>query len=215
MTYGGLTLAQYVAQLPLAPGKLWVTGHSLGGCLASVLAPYLYEAVCRARGLPSSCIVPITFAAPTAGNGAFAAYVDGLFAPHARRYHNTLDVIPHAWSLEGVDWILGSFPAPGPYLHRDPVLYSAVDLTWRFLYEWSYDYQQPTGDGTRLEGTLTARDLWAFEAGDQHSGQRYLQLLRSPTVIFPYPPAVTTALGEHEIEARAQARREVRKIREL
>src|SRR5215813_5747403 len=51
-----------------------ITGHSLGGCLASVLAP----CVADWRGSTSSLAV-YTIAAPSPGNADFAVYYNALF----------------------------------------------------------------------------------------------------------------------------------------
>ena len=70
-----------------------VTGHSLGGCVATVLAPWLKTSLKRI-GVEAP-VVPCTFAAPTAGNQAFTRYFADLF-PYAPRYYNNLDVVPLA-----------------------------------------------------------------------------------------------------------------------
>ncbi|HYW11666.1 MAG TPA: lipase family protein [Longimicrobium sp.] len=98
-----------------------VTGHSLGGCLASVLAVHLRH---RLPGVP---VAPVTFAAPTAGNAAFAAFFDALF-PGAPRYYNRLDVVPMAWA--GLDGVAALFPDPGI---RCP---SAFRETVRLVTKW-------------------------------------------------------------------------------
>ena len=75
-----------------------ITGHSLGGCLASVLAP----CVADWRGSTSSLAV-YTIAAPSPGNADFAAYYNTLFTDRsghstAFRFFNSLDVVPNAWA---------------------------------------------------------------------------------------------------------------------
>ncbi|HEX6038768.1 lipase family protein [Longimicrobium sp.] len=156
-----------------------VTGHSLGGCLATVLAPYL-----RHR-LPHVHVAPVTFAAPTAGNAAFAAHFDALF-PGAPRYHNRLDLVPMAWA--GLDGVGGLFPPPGP---RCP---SAFRQTVRIVCGWlaraGLDYAHP-GVGIELAGvperrfTRTDR-VAAFtrELVRQHHPDSYLALLGAPGLPF-------------------------------
>lgn len=95
--------------------QLCVTGHSLGGCLASTLALYLKEnpSVWDASG--KSNVSCITFAAPTAGNAAFAAHSDSTFSgvPNPPNWDPTLgttcdpvrcnfDVAPMAWIASNV-----------------------------------------------------------------------------------------------------------------
>jgi hypothetical protein len=75
-----------------------ITGHSLGGCLASVLAP----CVADWRGSASS-LADYTIAAPSPGNVDFAAYYNTLFTDPsghstAFRFFNSLDVVPNAWA---------------------------------------------------------------------------------------------------------------------
>jgi len=75
-----------------------VTGHSLGGCLASALAP------CVANWMGSAATISVyTIAAPSPGNAEFADYYNALFTDQsghstAFRFFNSLDVVPNAWA---------------------------------------------------------------------------------------------------------------------
>jgi triacylglycerol lipase len=81
-----------------------ITGHSLGGCLASVLAPCVASWIGR-----TSSVSVYTVAAPSPGNEDFATYYNTLFTLQsghsiAFRFFNSLDVVPNAWaSLETVE----------------------------------------------------------------------------------------------------------------
>lgn len=90
--------------------NLCVTGHSLGGCLAGTLALYLKENPTYWDNSGASNVSCITFAAPTAGNAAFAAYSDSMFngGPYPPNWDTSLgttfdavrcnfDVAPQAW----------------------------------------------------------------------------------------------------------------------
>ena len=107
------TLAQFLTTFFANPENAnvttVVTGHSLGGCLATIVAMWIARSLPNYRGT----IQPITFAAPTAGNSGFAKYYDELF-PSARRFQNSLDVIPLAYyDLGAIDGIYGGLlPAP-------------------------------------------------------------------------------------------------------
>lgn len=87
--------------------QLLVTGHSLGGNVTSVIVPWIASHV-PAFGpntmplsrLPSN-LTAITFAAPTAGNPAFATFLNNNPANYAA-YFNSNDVVPHAWATSGV-----------------------------------------------------------------------------------------------------------------
>jgi lipase (class 3) len=104
-------VATFLAGLPKGTNTFF-SGHSLGGCLASVLAPTLaYQ-----RGSSADFKV-YTFAAPSAGNADFAAYFNRLFADSsgtsmAFRVYNNLDIVPTSWaSLREITRLYD--PAPG------------------------------------------------------------------------------------------------------
>lgn len=83
-------LVEYLAKHRGVP--LIVTGHSLGGAQTTVMAMYL------ASVLPAgTIIVPNSFAAPTAGNQAFAALYEKTFA-YCPRWYNDLDLVPMAFA---------------------------------------------------------------------------------------------------------------------
>ncbi|MDV7104609.1 lipase family protein [Vibrio sp. TH_r3] len=68
--------------------KLWVTGHSLGGALASLYAGMLIEHGYAVHGI-------YTFASPRPGNGSFEAQLNShVFGPHYRVV-NSGDIVPH------------------------------------------------------------------------------------------------------------------------
>lgn len=178
---GGMKLEAFLAQATAESpdASVVVTGHSLGGCLATVLAPYLHHR------LPGVRVAPITFAAPTAGNAAFAAYFDGLF-PGAPRYYNRLDLVPMAWA--GLDDVGALFPAPGP---RCP---SAFKRTGRIVAGWlakaGLDYAHP-GVGMELAGMPERRFIrtdavaaFTLELVRQHHPDSYLALLGAPGLPF-------------------------------
>jgi hypothetical protein len=189
---GGVKLDAFLAQATAAaPGaSVVVTGHSLGGCLASVLAPHL-----RHR-LPEVRVAPVTFAAPTAGNEAFAAFFDARF-PGAPRYYNRLDVVPMAWA--GLDALASLFPPPGP---RCPAAFrETVRLVTRWLRRAGVSYAHP-GEGIELAGVPERRFLkmdpvaaFTRELLRQHHPDSYLALLGAPCLPFelvqlPVPIAI-------------------------
>jgi hypothetical protein len=181
----GLSLVEYLQRNAVfAPGSIVVTGHSLGGCLASVVAPYIYETIGRPNGHSSDAILPITFAAPTAGDIAFAKYVSGLFDGYPFRFENSLDIAPRCWTLAGLDWILNTYQ-PAPLI--SDFFYGVIDAVWWLLYEGGFNYTQP-GAGVVDLGKLIPEYWWFMEAGYQHSGETYLSMYGAPPVIFPVPP---------------------------
>lgn len=147
-----------------AQAALPVIGHSLGGGLATALAPWL-------EGVLGTPYWPLTFAAPAIGNEAFAMALASSYGSATSRFHNTLDVVPHAWA--GLDWIRSSFPA-GPTLPE--VARLAIDAAQDYFHARGIRYRQP-GPDQILKGTLQAGDSWAGEAGHQHATTTYRALL--------------------------------------
>lgn len=177
ITSNGQTLTQYLAAQGL-PGSasILVTGHSLGGCLASVLAPYLQNWV-NENGGSGGEVTACTFAAPTAGNQDFATFYTGLFGGDTR-YFNSLDMVPFAWQdLGGIK----NLYAGGPGCPWE--MSGAIDLMEGWMDYNGVSYAQP-GAGTGLAGTLAATTDWFTEVGDQHDHNTYLTLLNAPTLPF-------------------------------
>lgn len=84
-------LGPFLQQYPGMP--LVVTGHSLGGCLTSAVALSLSQSIDQTV----NPIVPVTFAAPTAGNQAYVDLYTKTFPPCVR-WFNTWDLVPMAFS---------------------------------------------------------------------------------------------------------------------
>ena len=171
-----------------------LTGHSLGGCLASALAP------CVADWTGSAASISVyTIAAPSPGNAEFADYYNALFTLQsghstAYRFFNCLDVVPNAWaSLATVETyypplvpctsditrVIGRAEAAvaGKYCQLGEVaLGSAIELSGTLL--------TPFGAYRgRLEPKAfeNARFLW--QAGQQHACTTYQALLQTPLTI--------------------------------
>ncbi|MBV8458629.1 MAG: lipase family protein [Acetobacteraceae bacterium] len=172
-----------------------ITGHSLGGCLASALAP------CVADWRRSSAfgISVYTFAAPSPGNAEFAEYYNALFTDQsghrtAFRFFNSLDVVPNAWaSLDTVETYyppLVSCPpditrlvaraetaVAGKYVQLGKVAVgSAVELSGTIM--------TPFGAYRgRMEPNAFKNALFLWEAAQQHACITYQALLQTPLIL--------------------------------
>jgi hypothetical protein len=190
LTAGGETLAQHLERLP-ASTPIVVTGHSLGGCLASVLAFRLFGM------LTGRSIRPITFAAPSAGNEKFCDVVQQAF-PHAERYFNRLDLVPMAW--HDLDRLGKLYDAPGP---RCPAAFADVVALARGRLQ-GLGYTQPgpgialpldgqpeirhAGEGLAARvGAWLGRHLYFAEALHQHMPDTYLDHLGAARLPFRMP----------------------------
>lgn len=168
---------------------IFITGHSLGGCLASVLAPWLASST----GLGSADNLKVyTFAAPAAGNDAFASYYNNLFTNSsgvstAYRVYNSLDVVPNAWAslptIETyyppfvtcpseiqslVNWAQGQISGSDYTQVGTDAGQSVVELTGHILYGPS-----TTAAAMDIIGDI----LFGLETTWQHQGANYLNLL--------------------------------------
>ena len=170
----------------LAQGsKLLVTGHSLGGNIASVIAPWIAANVPAFGGngggeitaLPPD-LTTITFAAPTAGNEAFASFLNGQ--PNYQAHFNTNDVVPYVWAASGL-WsvhdIDSLFPAPGP----SPAPRLVQDILQNKLNAMAsagISYTQTNGNVFAFP-TVTAggNDPWMWELDYQHNYAYCMQFL--------------------------------------
>ncbi|MFT3770227.1 MAG: lipase family protein [Minicystis sp.] len=86
------------ALLEQRPGaRVTVTGHSLGGVLATVFGLRLVENRDAWDPYGNTPLDVWSFAAPTAGNAAFAQYTDLRLGDALRRFWNTNDIVPSAW----------------------------------------------------------------------------------------------------------------------
>jgi len=156
-----------VAQLKACnPGTLNVVGHSLGGAMVTTLCLYLW-----ASGIvEKNSISPYTFAAPTAGDQAFATAFDTQF-DWAVCTINKYDLVPTAWAT------LASIPV---HFEANP-FYPTVNDT-------------PSGPGPTANPLNPVGILISNIAEDNTNGNVYVQPVQQPplnagsTALFtPYP----------------------------
>ncbi|WP_354644559.1 IPT/TIG domain-containing protein [Kitasatospora camelliae] len=190
----GTTLVQALTRLlsdaPPSP-TVNVVGHSLGGCIATVLALYL-------QALPWNGIAPqfgvVTFAAPTAGLQDFATLFDSVKWSVSEGYVNDYDMVPLAWAglATAKQWYpavhgpvapavvkdvlipeLEALPGPNTYVQPD----NAVPLNPH------YDTFDPAVVRSSVGDFLA-------QVAFQHANPTYLALLTAPPV--PSGPVVTS-----------------------
>ena len=179
LTSGGQTVLEYLAALPQVDGCepiILVTGHSLGGCIASLLAPWLVANLPSAK---TAWLTPITFAGPTAGNQGF---VDGLTSacPLRQIYVNPMDVVPRAW------WDVGAIPDIYGLWYFDPAVATWALTTVAALDLLDYPYVAVPSPIPPLPGSFITLDdpifglEWFQEAAAQHSCANYMALMGLP-----------------------------------
>ncbi|MDI2131134.1 IPT/TIG domain-containing protein [Yinghuangia seranimata] len=193
MSAAGLTLVEALsAALSAAPANptVLVIGHSLGGCLATMVAPYLQTLTWPGATAPVFGLY--TFAAPTAGGPDFAAYVTGpdLTWVVNERYVNCYDVVPLAW--ESIDTAKGWYPDKGPAADVDTkaVITALASLPGPNTYVQPGACSQLNPDYDINDSNLQKKSLQDFmgQAAYQHANNTYLGLLNAP--LLPMGPQV-------------------------
>lgn len=167
----GTSLEQFLSGV--CPEQVIVTGHSKGGALASTLALWLHET--RDVWAPGSRpdVQCWSFAAPTAGNAAFATRSNDALGAGCRRVVNALDVVPHAWTPSDLAAIEGLYdPASVVPLPTLAVLLGIIAGATTHL-----DYRHVGTTVTTLPGTLEpTATLFVEQMIHQHM-QAYCDLL--------------------------------------
>ena len=205
LTSGGQTVDQFLASFMLDPKNqnpvLVVTGHSLGGCLTTVVAPWLQFQLNRANAKVP--MVPATFAAPTAGNADFARYFDSCFS-HGMRYFNSLDVAPMAWgNISGMDdiYIPCGLPIPD-FIYV--LLLGFADAMWLT----GATYAQPFTNNAPLKGQCYKTSSWYDQAFYQHHTTTYMSLLGGTSIISEeWQPHMV--LGQPKVMAPSKLRTQI------
>jgi hypothetical protein len=180
----GISIGEYLLKNAVGNGKrLIITGHSLGGNMANVYASYYVQTL--PKGISSDNVFLYTFAAPAAGNPAFARDLDTKL-PSAWHYHNENDIIPN-FAVPDRIVFTGSLYTPQPVAAEITTTYKGqtVSLQEVFLLLAALftldDYQQPTNNytffPTKLDPTHEANTLggWLGQAGAQHQITNYVQ----------------------------------------
>ncbi|MFD8642646.1 IPT/TIG domain-containing protein [Streptomyces zaomyceticus] len=194
----GVTLAQALttALSQAQPNAtVYVTGHSLGGCIATMVAPYL-QTLTWPHGKPNFELH--TFAAPTAGGADFAAYVDSLDWQANERHYNINDMVPQAWNNLAAtkQW----YPAPGPAADTDveAVISTLAGLPGPHVYVHP-GKDAPLNDGyDPVDPDVVRKSLQDFmgQVAFQHANSTYLGLLGTPDVLPGPVVTVVTPVGQ-------------------
>jgi hypothetical protein len=220
-----ITLAALLQQISAGATRgldLFVSGHSLGGALTTILGLYLADTVNDWGSAANSVSVKTyTFASPTTGNQAYAEYYNGRssltnISWQAFRVFNEQDMAPFAYA--DIEGIVDSGIPLGPILALTIAAMAAVVQT--VLKDNGVSYTQ-VGNGQALNNNpptsqptcanpaelLTDFACWvAYE----HSTQTYATLLGAPAAGLAdhsLDMSSTTSATQGKLEARAAAAR--------
>jgi hypothetical protein len=150
------------------------TGHSLGGLLAPAMALWLVDyldATARPELAAKLRLDVYGYAGPTAGNAAFAAYLESR-VPASARYVNPLDIAPRAWDEAAMQELPRLYR---PRIGMEPIVKSLYDLC--VVLSRSKGYAQP-GKAIVVPSRVvpTRGNLFLLEAAYQHAVP-YLDML--------------------------------------
>lgn len=174
----GVSLKDTLLGLP-ENATLVVTGHSLGGNMASVLGPWVSANVPNFGSDQKPEFPPnlgvVTFAAPTAGNDVFAQFLNRQETYEA--HFNLNDVVSNVWAQSGelclahVDKL---FPAPGPS-PAPPLVKTLLAAIQSRMARHNTSYVQTRGEfftypcATPPPNTGGAEKDWLWELNYQHN----------------------------------------------
>jgi triacylglycerol lipase len=178
--------------------RLLITGHSLGGNLATVYASYLWQQF-KKESRNNSYINVITFAAPAAGNEAFAADFNKKF-PASLRIENENDIVPKfpcASKISSLGKLFTDSLSAGTimvgYKNITVSLNKVFSLlnTAMTMMEFTRSvsgYAQTNGEGKQISIPLSGKNTgnniinWLDEAGYHHSIAQYSIYEKVPVV---------------------------------
>lgn len=190
----GQTLLAFLETRINTKTPLLITGHSLGGNLATVFGSYAWQYF-RNNGRQRENINIITFAAPAAGNKAFAEDFNKKF-PQSLRFENSNDIVPKfpcankvaaLGKLYNASEIMVGYNSLTVSLSR---VFTLLNTALAFLEftNGNAAYTQTNGEGRVIEiplsGANGSADIasWLSEAGFQHGIARYAAALKVPVV---------------------------------
>jgi hypothetical protein len=194
----GKTLWQLLNSVMKPDTELLITGHSLGGNLATVYASWLSWNFKKSGNLKKNINV-ITLAAPAAGNTDFANDFNKKF-PRSIRIENTHDIVPKFPVAKSVG-DLGKLYSPAPAATKIETgfsfvsvklstVFSTLEITLKGLelINGNSVYTQTNGSGypvtIKLSGKNNKDEIadWFAEAGYQHGIIQYAAALGAPVI---------------------------------
>src|SRR5208283_3736841 len=220
-TSTGVTLLQALQALVNAgTTNIYVTGHSLGGAVATMVALYLQQSLTGTFNINL-----YTFAAPTAGDQTFATAVNSLpttkLTPNGPMcYVNSYDVVPYAYLTSGtinlntLSTLYSNIsPSPAVMSNGDNALVNKVVKNLPINNPTGFGknkvtppaYAQPTPQQTLNFPAVQqcpapcAGLTWDMEAAFQHNNNTYLPLLNAPKVDVPAPTITGVIVADSAI----------------
>lgn len=165
-------LRTLLGQLPGA--RVTVTGHSLGGVLATVFGVLLQDERTAWDPHGDTPLQVWSFAAPTPGNQDFGLYIANRLGGSLHRVWNRRDIVPCAWEPDDLRLLGDTYAGWGPD-HLDFLIGFAMRLLARALVDHTQGavYRQPPGDERWFDWPLRPGHGFIEQIALQH-GQAYI-----------------------------------------
>ncbi|MGR6035593.1 MAG: lipase family protein [Candidatus Nitrosoglobus sp.] len=161
--------------------SITVTGHSLGGEMASTAVLWLADTQGECWDRQNNAkLYAYCYAGATAGNSSWASYFHQQLGDRAHRIWNSLDVVPHAWQISSLKQIPDLYK---PWI--DPPFWAKPLLDIVIASVAAEDYTQIAaiaGDYQPLNGKVNTTPEWATftsQVAYQHVNA-YYELLNLP-----------------------------------
>ena len=118
-----------------------------------------------------------SFAGLAAGGDAFNNFLNSLITSGSGwRVQNNLDIAPLLfWNQSAVEAI---YDPTNPWHSISPEA-AILDHPFKIANASGVGYEQPTGGGVVLTGTLITTDFWVLQAAAQHHSFTYQSLVQS------------------------------------
>lgn len=193
-TITNLSLPEFLKKNLKKTSPLLITGHSLGGSLATVLGSYLHH-----EWKPASHAIEIvSFASPAAGNNAFVVDFDNKF-PRMTRVEAEGDLVSKFPCSDKIREFAG-YCNPLPSADSVSVEYKGVRVSLRRALEMSSlamsllefknggGFEQVSGNGKQIKiealpsPTAPTIDQWFLAARYQHGIAQYAKAMGAPVV---------------------------------
>lgn len=176
----GATLEQYL-QNAVSDGRsrtIYVTGHSQGGGLTSMMLAWAANAGKGWSGAGQLAFKGYAFAPPTSGNPAYANWINASF--DLVSVVNCLDIVPFGYAA--IDRIRpDNVPEPVPHWQGFLDLWAILDVAAGLAAD-AGQWQQPSNQLKLGPEKLPSTMSYLSQVGGQHNHNSYLYLLGAPQV---------------------------------
>jgi hypothetical protein len=194
----GKSLWSFLSEHVTEKEPLVLTGHSLGGNMASVYASFLWWKFNEAKHQKNNINV-ITFASPAPGDKAFADDFNSRF-PASQRIENTNDIVPKFPSSNRITSLSELF---SPTLSADSISIGYKQISTKLSSVFTligtaldllelkgdfYGYTPTNGNGHVITIGLSGKNnhndaaAWFAEAGYQHGMAQYAAAVGAPVI---------------------------------